>query len=77
MERPKMGFGIPTTEWLSKELKPLVMFHLSQEQIKKFGILDETYVQKLLNDFFKGNEINPERIWILLMLQMWLDKWKS
>ena len=75
MERPKMGFGIPTTEWLSAELKPLVLFHLSTEQINKFGILNATYVQILLNDFFAGKEVNPERIWILLMLQMWLEKW--
>jgi asparagine synthase (glutamine-hydrolysing) len=75
MERPKMGFGIPTGEWLSAELKPLVLYHLSEEQINKFGILNAQYVKKLLNDFFAGNEINPERIWILLMLQMWLAKW--
>jgi asparagine synthase (glutamine-hydrolysing) len=75
MERPKMGFGIPTTEWLSNELKPMVQFHLSEEQINKFGILDADYVKKLLNNFFEGKEINPERIWILLMLQMWLEKW--
>jgi len=75
MERPKMGFGIPTTEWLSNELKPIVQFHLSEDQINKFGVLDADYVKKLLDNFFEGKEINPERIWILLMLQMWLEKW--
>jgi asparagine synthase (glutamine-hydrolysing) len=62
MEIPRMGFGIPTTEWLSNELKPMVQFHLSEEQINEFGVLDADYIKKLLNNFFEGKEINPERI---------------
>jgi asparagine synthase (glutamine-hydrolysing) len=77
MDRPKMGFAIPTEKWLKWDLKPLLEFHLSEKQINKFGILNYEYIAILLQRFENGKEGNPERLWIILMLQMWLEKWKS
>jgi asparagine synthase (glutamine-hydrolysing) len=77
MDRPKMGFAIPTEKWLKGELKSLLHFHLSKSQVNKFGILNYEYIAELLKRFENGKEVNPERLWIILMMQMWLDKWKS
>jgi asparagine synthase (glutamine-hydrolysing) len=77
MDRPKMGFAIPTEKWLKGDLKSLLYFHLSKGQINKFGILNYEYISELLKRFENGKEVNPERLWIILMLQMWLEKWKS
>jgi asparagine synthase (glutamine-hydrolysing) len=75
MERPKMGFGIPVGEWLTNELKSHIDEHLSETAINKYGVLNYQVVSKMLNNFYKGEDKNPDRIWIILMLQMWLAKW--
>ena len=75
MERPKMGFGIPVGEWLNNELKGHIEEHLSEKAINKYGVLNYQVVSKMLSNFYQGKEKNPDRIWILLMLQMWLAKW--
>jgi asparagine synthase (glutamine-hydrolysing) len=75
MERPKMGFAIPLETWLTKELKPLVLEHLSAEKIRAHGIFNESEVIKLRDDFFNGRREKYLKIWHLLMFQMWYDKW--
>lgn len=76
MDRPKMGFGIPTEKWLRGDLNELLHFHLSEKQINEFGFLNPKFTNDVLKRFESGKEINAERIWILLMLQMWFEKWK-
>lgn len=75
MERPKMGFGIPVETWLAKELKPLVLEHLSPEKVRTHGIFNEKEVEKLCREFFKGRKEKHLKIWHLLMFQMWYAKW--
>jgi asparagine synthase (glutamine-hydrolysing) len=75
MERPKMGFSIPVETWLSKELKPLVLAHLSPHKINAHGIFNEQEVKKLYTEFFNGSKEKHLKIWHLLMFQMWYDKW--
>ena len=75
MNRPKMGFGIPISKWLKNNLKPLVEYYLDIDYIKKQGIFKPEVVNALKNSFYGEINIPPEKIWYLLMFQMWYDKW--
>ena len=73
--RKKKGFGIPLAEWLSGELKPLVLDMLGEERLKKQGLFDPAYVKGLLDDHFFKRADNRKPIWTLLVFQMWYDRW--
>lgn len=77
MDRPKMGFGIPVENWLADELKALVQQYLGEAAIKKTGLFNYKEVNKICNDFFKGQKNKHLKIWYLLMFQMWHEKWMS
>lgn len=75
MDRPKMGFGIPIHTWLKNELQPYLQQYLGQKFIHEQNIFNAATVDKLLNSFTEGKIEKVEKIWHLLMFQMWYDKW--
>ncbi|PBQ32558.1 asparagine synthase (glutamine-hydrolyzing) [Sphingobacteriaceae bacterium] len=77
LDRPKMGFAIPLENWLCKELKPLVTEYLSPEQINRSGVFHASYVSQLLKNFYDGKKELGQKIWYLLMFQMWYKKWMN
>ncbi|WP_201546795.1 asparagine synthase (glutamine-hydrolyzing) [Psychrobacter immobilis] len=71
--RKKQGFGIPINDWLREDLKYLVDQYLGEELIKKYNVFDYDYISKLLEAFYaKKNDDN--KVWVLLMFQMWLSE---
>lgn len=74
-DRPKQGFGIPLARWLQTELSDLMNYYFSQQQLTKSIFLNLTYAQKLRDDFTAGKTGNASKIWLILMYQMWHEKW--
>ena len=78
MERPKMGFGIPVERWLRNELKPLLLETLATDKISKQGVLNAEKVKQAVEAYLnKDKNVDFQRIWFLLMFQMWYDKWMN
>ncbi len=75
MDRPKMGFGIPIANWLSNDLKQFVDHYFDVEYIRKQNIFNNEEIQRIKNSFYSGRIERAEKIWYLLMFQMWYDKW--
>ncbi|MBO9592155.1 MAG: asparagine synthase (glutamine-hydrolyzing) [Niabella sp.] len=75
MDRPKMGFGIPVADWLTKELRPLVEEHLGNAALKMHGLFNPDTVSRLTREFFAGRKEKYLKIWYLLMFQLWYKKW--
>lgn len=74
-ERPKKGFSIPLNQWLYKELKFLADDYLSEEAIRKTGILQPDQVKRLLHNFYHHKkQYLYQRVWLLIVLQQWLLK---
>jgi asparagine synthase (glutamine-hydrolysing) len=72
-DRPKMGFGIPLREWLGGPLDPWVQDLLSEDRLRRQGLLDVSTVRACLDDFTTGRRPEPTKLWTLLMLQSWLE----
>ena len=77
MDRPKMGFGIPVLDWLQNDLKHFVDQFFEPAFIKKQNIFDNDEIQRIKNSFYLGKVERAEKIWYLLMFQMWYDKWMN
>ena len=70
-----MGFGIPIENWLMNDLKKFTDHYFDPAFIEKQGIFNNTEIQKIFNSFYHGKKERAEKIWYLLMFQMWYDKW--
>ena len=77
MDRPKMGFGIPLEKWLAGELKHFVDELLSEEYIEKQAIFNNGEIQRLRFAFNNGKLELAEKIWSILMFQMWYQRWMN
>lgn len=77
LDRPKMGFGIPIATWLLKDLKPFVDAYFDEAYLEKQGLFNIDEVKKLKGSFYHGKVERAEKIWYLLMFQMWYEQWMS
>lgn len=77
MDRPKMGFGIPISDWLSSDLKPFVDRYFDEAFIIKQDIFNNAELQRIKKAFYSGKKERAEKIWFILMFQMWYDKWMN
>lgn len=75
MDRPKMGFAIPIENWLKYDLKEQVEFYLSSDKITAQSIFSKEFVEELKGDFYNGKKELAQKLWYLLMFQMWYEKW--
>jgi asparagine synthase (glutamine-hydrolysing) len=75
MDRPKMGFAIPIADWLRNDLRDLLESYLSEDRIRKEGLLNWDYVADLKSKFLHGRKEYDLKIWYLLMFEMWMEKW--
>ena len=70
-----MGFGVPVEEWCRHELKDLLLTHVNENKISQEGIFDSKKVSLMLKKYFAGGKVDFQRIWFLLMFEMWQERW--
>lgn len=75
MDRPKQGFGVPLTEWFRDELKEYFMIYLDEKRIENEGLFDSKEIIRLRDSYLLGNKENVQKLWFLLMFEMWYEKW--
>lgn len=75
MDRPKMGFAIPLENWLQNDLKEKVFYYLDNEKIEKQNIFNQMFINEIKQDFYSGRKEFTNKLWYILMFQMWYEKW--
>lgn len=75
MERPKMGFAIPIMTWMKTSFKEIIYSYLNEDYITKQGIFDKHQINHIVHGFYNGNHASPEKLWYLLMFQLWYSEW--
>lgn len=73
--RPKKGFGIPISRWLTGELKEFMLGHLSEERIKRQGYFNYPYIKTLMDDHLAKKKDNRKLLWPLLVFQIWHERY--
>jgi asparagine synthase (glutamine-hydrolysing) len=71
--RPKVGFTAPVATLIKGELKGEVRDLLGREHLRRQGLFDADYVGRLLDDHFANRHNRYKQIWVLYMLQKWLQ----
>jgi asparagine synthase (glutamine-hydrolysing) len=73
LQRPKKGFGIPIAEWLKGRLNSLMHDLLDESRLKRQGLFDPGFVQKLIKEHENGAASHHKQLWTLLVFQLWFD----
>ena len=69
--RKKMGFGVPIADWFRGELKDYVRDVLLDRHALGRGYFRPEAVRHLVNEHTKGQFDHGYRLWSLLMLELW------
>ncbi len=69
--RRKMGFGVPLSSWFRGELKNYLKEVILGERAKRRDYFDMDYVEKLFNEHISGKVNHSNRLWALLMFELW------
>ncbi len=77
VDRPKHGFSMPVRALLEASSVDYLSEYLSDEKVARNGLLDPELVRKEKEKFRAGGKSKtaPRRIWRLLMLAMWQERW--
>lgn len=77
LDKPKSGFGLPVFEWLQSDLKEYLFYYINEQQLSKHPFINSENAIKLRDDFIAGKSKNETHIWLLLMFQMWWNRWMN
>jgi asparagine synthase (glutamine-hydrolysing) len=75
MDRPKMGFSLPLNKWFRGDLKEYLYTYINRDAISQHGLVDGVYAEKIRDHFIAGKTGYETQIWLLLMFQLWWEKW--
>ncbi|MGH7022899.1 MAG: asparagine synthase (glutamine-hydrolyzing) [Caulobacteraceae bacterium] len=71
-ERPKVGFTVPLSEWLTGELRPWALDLIDPALIRRQGVLDAAKLEAAWRGLEAGDSGLGPPIWSVLMFQAWL-----
>jgi asparagine synthase (glutamine-hydrolysing) len=72
--KDKEGFSFPLKSWIRDELKD-IYFEFVNEKNLNHNLLNKEEVMRISNQFFDKGNINPLKVWFILVFQMWYKKW--
>jgi asparagine synthase (glutamine-hydrolysing) len=71
LNRPKQGFGVPVARWFRHDLRQIAYDILLDPTTLARGIFNGRAVQTMLDEHVSGQINHWQRIWALLMLELW------
>lgn len=74
---PKRGFSIPLYSWMRNEWKDTVHEVLLDPSVARSGLIPQGVIERELQSFYGAPGGRAERIWMLLNLHMWWNRWMA
>ncbi|MEJ7618332.1 MAG: asparagine synthase-related protein [Pyrinomonadaceae bacterium] len=74
LTRRKMGFGVPISHWLRQPLLPMMRETLLGERAARRGMLRAETVRRLIDEHVARRADHAHRLWTLLMLELWFER---
>jgi asparagine synthase (glutamine-hydrolysing) len=71
IERKKRGFGAPVGAWMRQELQPLVSELLSEDQVRRRGLMHWPAVENMLKAHQEQRSDYSDHIFALISLEIW------
>jgi asparagine synthase (glutamine-hydrolysing) len=72
--RRKMGFGVPIGYWLRGEMQGMMRETLLSEKALARGLFNPQSVHGLVEEHTSGRLDHSHRLWTLLMLELWFER---
>jgi asparagine synthase (glutamine-hydrolysing) len=77
IDRPKEGFLMPTSQWILEKLLPYARDVLAPHRLAAHGLFEPASVAALLDDAQGVSGRRGDRLWNLLMFQLWWEKYQA
>lgn len=77
IDRPKRGFPDPANVWLGDGLHSWAHDTLLNSNSKLGSVLDRPAMEGVLNEAKAGKEGAANRVWALLVLELWMQTWEA
>lgn len=77
MDRPKMGFGIPLSQWFFEGLREFMDRYLEPSELENSHIFNVPVIVDLKRRFFSGDASCFEKLWLVIVFEMWRKRWLS
>ncbi|MFH0795613.1 MAG: asparagine synthase (glutamine-hydrolyzing) [Candidatus Omnitrophota bacterium] len=71
LKRKKKGFGIPLAVWFRKDLQGYLTSFILGEKALKRGYFNPEHIRKILGEHLSGRVDHANRLYLLLVLEMW------
>jgi asparagine synthase (glutamine-hydrolysing) len=68
--QPKRGFGMPFGTWLKGPLREVLLDTLSEDQVRKRGLLNVQEAMTVKKRFLEG-QLDWAQPWLLMMFELW------
>ena len=72
----KRGFNVPIPAWLRGELRDMVGDVLSPTALRRVGLFEPRYVQRLVAEHDAMTSDHSRPLWTLLVFMTWYDVWQ-
>ena len=72
VHRKKRGFTVPVSRWIKNS--DLIRGYLTEGRHFEHDLFDISYTQTLLNDHLNKKRDNARKLWLIFVLNKWLDQ---
>src|SRR5215510_13940456 len=74
LSRGKMGFGVPIGHWFRGTMQPFLRETLLSQKALTRGLFKKDKVQQIVDQHVAGRIDHSHRLWSLLMLELWFQR---
>ena len=74
LTRKKMGFGVPIGHWFRGTMQPFLRETLLSDKALSRGLFKQDKVQGLIDQHVESKMDHSHRLWSLLMLELWFER---
>jgi asparagine synthase (glutamine-hydrolysing) len=75
VDRPKRGFAAPVADWFNGDLGNVYRDTVLAPDAAIRDHLDQRVARELLDEHTTGRQDHSQRLWVLLMLELWSRRW--
>jgi len=74
LTRAKMGFGVPIAHWFRGSMREFLRASLLSERALARGLFNRDAVRRLVDEHIDSKVNHDQRLWSLLMLELWFQR---